>query len=61
MNYVILRDREVGHLLTALLLTSLFSHGRSALCWAGYLIENLEATKHMRNDLLEFRIEKNDI
>ena len=28
----------------------------SALCWAGYLIENLEATKHMRNDLLEFRI-----
>ena len=56
MNYVIERDREVGNPLISLLLTGLFSHGRSALCWAGYLIENFEATKHMRNDLLEFRI-----
>ena len=56
MNYVIERDREVGNPLISLLLTGLFSHGHSALCWAEYLIEHLEAKKHMRNDLLEFRI-----
>ena len=61
MNYVIYRDREVGNPLISLLLTGLFSHEYSALCWAGYLIENIEALKHMRNDLLEFRIEKYDI